>query len=62
MYEQFYNEVMRFAPSELLIEAVFCESIKDFLEEKYSGTVTFALQSVSTVKLPKNCFVKILIY
>ena len=58
MYEQFYNEVMRFAPSELLIEAVFCESIKDFLEEKYSGTVTVRDQKCFDCKVTEELFCK----
>ncbi|MGN1320244.1 MAG: DNA mismatch repair protein MutS [Acutalibacteraceae bacterium] len=58
MYDQFYNEVMRFAPSELLIEAVFCESIKDFLEEKYSGTVTVRDQKCFDCKVTEELFCK----
>ena len=40
MYERFYNDVMRFSPSEILLDAKLKANCESFLQEKFSGTVS----------------------
>ena len=40
MYERFYNEVMRFSPSEILLDENLKNICDGFLQEKFVGTVT----------------------
>ncbi len=40
MYGRFYNEIMRFSPSEILLDSNLAQACTDFLNEKFSGAVS----------------------
>lgn len=58
MYERFYNEIMRYSPSEILLTPQFYETVKDFLDEKYTGSVTLREQKNFDRAFTEDAFCK----